>query len=60
MVTLGIYFEYIKILRKIFTKYIVPILKLYLNYFIILLKIITNDIFNIMYSKKLKFKIIFE
>jgi hypothetical protein len=46
MVTLfSEYFEYIKILCKIFTKYIVPILQVYFNHFIILLKIITNEIY---------------
>jgi len=38
MVTLiNVYFEYIKILCKIFTKYIVPILQVYPHHFIILL-----------------------
>jgi hypothetical protein len=46
MVTLiSVYFEYIKILCKIFNKYIVPILQVYPNHLIILLKIITNDIY---------------
>ncbi len=37
MVTLiGVYFEYIKFLCKIFTKYIVPILQVYPHLFIIL------------------------
>jgi len=40
MVTLNIYFEYIKILHKIFTKHIVPILQVYPSYFIILKKMI--------------------
>jgi hypothetical protein len=41
MVTLiTIYFEYIKILCKMFTKYIVPILQVYPNHHIILLKIL--------------------
>jgi hypothetical protein len=44
MLTLGVYFEYIKIICKIFTKYIVTILQVYQNYLIILLKIITNNI----------------
>jgi len=35
MVTLDVYFEYIKILHKMFTKYIVPILQVYPSYFII-------------------------
>ncbi len=42
---IGVYFEYIKILFKIFTKYIMPILQLYPNHLIILLQIITNDIY---------------
>jgi len=45
MVTLGIYFEYIKILSKIFSKYIVAILQICPIYFIIYPKIITNDIY---------------
>jgi hypothetical protein len=46
MVTLiSLYFEYIKILCKIFTKYIVPILQVYPNHFIMFLTIITNDIY---------------
>jgi hypothetical protein len=36
MVTLGVYFEYIKILCKIFIKYIMPILQVYPSYLIIL------------------------
>jgi len=36
MVILYVYFEYIKVLHKIFTKYIVPILQVYPNYFIII------------------------
>jgi hypothetical protein len=41
MVTLiNVYFEYIKFLCKIFTKYIVPILQAYLNHRIILFKIL--------------------
>jgi len=41
MVTLiSLYFENIKILCKIFTKYIVPILQVYPHHLIILLKII--------------------
>jgi len=39
------YFEYIKILCKIFTKYIMPILQVYPHHLIIFLKIITNDIY---------------
>jgi len=45
MVTLCAYFEYIKILCKIFIKYIVAILQVYLNYIIILLEIITHEIY---------------
>jgi len=46
MVTLNsVYFEYIKILCKIFVKYIMPILKIYPNQLIIFLKIITNEIY---------------
>jgi hypothetical protein len=44
MVTLSIYFKYIKILGNIFIKYIVPTLQVYPNHLTILLKIITNDI----------------
>jgi len=36
MVTLEVYFEYTKILCKIFTKYIMPILQVYQSSFIIL------------------------
>jgi len=43
MVTLYVYFEYIKILYTIFTKYIAPILQVYQKYFIILLKSITTE-----------------
>ncbi len=43
MVTLnGIYYEYIKIVHKIFVKYIVPILQVYPYHFIIYLKFIKN------------------
>jgi len=71
MVTLiRVYFEYIEILCKIFTKYIVPILQVYPNHIIILLKIITNDTYYYLYilyymfilitcNKKLNFNIIF-
>jgi len=46
MVTLNsVYFEYIKILCKIFAKYIVPILQVYPNHLIIFFKIITNDVY---------------
>ncbi len=47
MVTLGIYFKYIKNLCKIFNKYIVPILQVYPNYLIVHLKIIIDDIYYI-------------
>jgi hypothetical protein len=41
MVTLiSVYFEYIKILCKIFTKYIVPILQVYPNHLLYLLKLL--------------------
>ncbi len=46
MVTLGVYFEYIKILCKIFIKYNVAISQFYPSYFIILLNIITNEIYS--------------
>jgi hypothetical protein len=46
MVTLNsVYFEYIKILCKIFAKYIMPVLQIYSNHFIILLKMTKNDIY---------------
>jgi hypothetical protein len=45
MFRLGLYFEYIEILCKIFTKYIVTILQVYPSYLIILLEIITNNIY---------------
>jgi hypothetical protein len=45
MVTLHVYFEYIKNNCEIYTKYIVPILQVYPSYFIIHLKIITNGIY---------------
>jgi len=45
MVALGIYFEYIKVLCKIFSKYIATILQVCPIYFITFLKIITNDIY---------------
>ncbi len=65
-----IYFEYIKIICKIFAKYIVPILQVYPNQFIIILKIITNEIYYyfinfilililLTCNKKLNFNIIF-
>jgi len=44
MVTLGVYFEHIKVLCKIFTKYIATTLLVYPNYLIIHPKMITNDI----------------
>jgi len=41
MVTLnGIYYEYIKIVHKIFVKYIVPIIQVYPNHFITLKKLL--------------------
>jgi hypothetical protein len=45
MVTIGVYFEYIKPLCKIFIKYNLAILQIYPSYFIILLKIIKNEIY---------------
>jgi len=46
MVTLiSVYIEYIKIVCKIFIKYIVPTLQVYPNHLIIFLKIITNNIY---------------
>jgi hypothetical protein len=69
MVTLNnVYFGYIKILCRIFAKYIVPILQVYPNNLIILLKIITNDIYYYLYhifilitcNKKLNFNITFD
>jgi hypothetical protein len=45
MITLNsVYYECIKVLCKIFAKYIMPILQVYSNHLIILLKYITNDI----------------
>jgi len=55
MVTLGIYFEYIKILCKIFTKYIVTILQVYPNYLITHHKIITNYIHNFIFTILINF-----
>jgi len=50
MVTLNnVYFGYIKIICKIFAKYIVPILQVYPNHFIILFTIITNEIYYFYY-----------
>jgi hypothetical protein len=50
MVTLiSEYFEFIKNLCKIFTKYIVPVLQVYPHHLIILPKIITNDIYYYLY-----------
>jgi len=50
MVTIiNVYFEYIKIVCKIFIKYIVPILQVYPNQRIILLKFITNEIYYYLY-----------
>jgi len=45
MVTLGVYFEHIKIVCKIFNKYIVSILQVYQSYLIIRLKFITKEIY---------------
>ncbi len=45
MITLGVHFEYIKVVYKTFTKYIVVILQVYPSYLIILLKMIKNDIY---------------
>jgi len=45
MVTLNsVYFEYFKLLCKLFAKYIMPILQVYPNRLIIHLKMIKNDI----------------
>ncbi len=44
MTLLVVYFGYIKVLYKTFSKLIVTTLKFYPSYFIVLLKIITNDI----------------
>jgi hypothetical protein len=41
----SVYFGHIKILCRIFVKYIMPILQVYPNHLIILLTIITNDIY---------------
>jgi len=41
----SVYFGYIKILCRIFTKYIVPILQVSPNHLIIFLTIITNEIY---------------
>jgi hypothetical protein len=50
IVTLNnVYFEYIKIICKIFAKYIVPILKIYPNHFIIFLKMMINAIYYYLY-----------
>jgi hypothetical protein len=48
MVTLCVYFEYIKIIFKIFIKYCAHITSLS-KYIIILFKIITNDIYYLYY-----------
>jgi len=40
VILISVYFEYIKIFCKKYTKYIVPILQVYLNHFIILILII--------------------
>jgi len=50
MVTfINVYFEFFKILFKIFTKYIMPILQVYPNHLIIVLKIIINEIYQYLY-----------
>jgi hypothetical protein len=63
----NVYFEYIKLLCKIFAKYIVPILQVYPNHLIILLKMILNDIYYYYYvfilitcDKNSNFNIIFD
>jgi len=46
MVTpINVYFEYIKILCKIFTKYIMSILQVHPNHLIVLPEIIANEIY---------------
>jgi hypothetical protein len=45
MVTLSIYFEFIKVPCKIFIKYITTILQVYPNYLVIFLETITNEIY---------------
>jgi len=45
MDTLGVYFEYIKVLCKIFIKCTTAILQIYPIYLIIFLEIILNDIY---------------
>jgi hypothetical protein len=64
MVTLCVYFEYIKTLCQIFIKYIATILQVYLSYIIIFLKIITKKfiifIINLFIEIKLIFYIFFE
>jgi hypothetical protein len=63
MVTLGLYFEYINVVYKIFARYTVAILQFYPCYLIILLKMIKNDIYRyyylLLYYKYLIFNIIF-
>jgi hypothetical protein len=52
MVTLDVYSKYIKIIHKIFIKYIVPILQVYSSLsklFYYTFKNITNDIYNYLY-----------
>jgi hypothetical protein len=46
---LNVYFEYIKLLHKIFVQYILPILQVHPNYFIKNLKITTKAIYNYLY-----------
>jgi hypothetical protein len=45
MVALGVYFEYIEVSCKIFTKYIVTILSVYPSYLILLLETTMNEIY---------------
>ncbi len=45
IMVIGVYFEYIIILSKIFSKYIIAILQVYPSYLIILHKMIRNDIY---------------
>ncbi len=46
---ISVYFECIKILCKMFVKYIVPILQVYPNHLIIPIKIIKKDIYYYLY-----------
>jgi hypothetical protein len=45
MVTLSVYVEYIKVLCKIFIKYMGTILQVYYNFLILLPKMIRNDFY---------------